>query len=255
MFLIELKPTTRYNSSKEPFWQSEVLTTHKIALDTFIDNIATLAIERILLRNLPDLILAGCDPSNLSDEQLEAVAGESAEVKDQREKAIHRIAALEGIIQTCRKYKGIAQSTPQKITPRSGNGATVSVRTPEPSLPEAKASTGAHVNTKAASVSAEEYEDASEVASKTQSPTTPRAARTGRQSEQHPPSPSSSLGSELRGSEWSGSASTPRTSPGNRSPGPGYQYNNATGSIALRPASQSSNNGTTSSFRSHVDLE
>jgi len=89
-----------------------VLTLLQIALDTFVDNVATLAIERVLLRDLPSLILSSCDPSSLSDEELEAVAGESEEVKEQRTKAIHRVAALEAVIQTCRQYKGISRSTP-----------------------------------------------------------------------------------------------------------------------------------------------
>ena len=98
------------------FNSEAILTWLQIALDTFIDNVATLAIERALLRDLPDLILSSCDPSSLTDEQLEAVAGESEEVKEQRTKAVHRVAALEAVIQTCRQYKGISRSTPQKAT-------------------------------------------------------------------------------------------------------------------------------------------
>lgn len=94
-----------------------ILTGVQIALDTFVDNVATLAIERVLLRDLPDLVLSSCDPSSLSDEELEAVAGESEEVKEQRTKAVHRVAALEAVIQTCRQYKGISRSTPQELTP------------------------------------------------------------------------------------------------------------------------------------------
>jgi hypothetical protein len=89
-----------------------------------VDNTATLAIERVFLRDLPDLILSSCEPLSLSDEQLEAVAGESEKAKDQRTKPVHRIATLEAVVQACRQYKGIKKAmssrtstTPQKDTP------------------------------------------------------------------------------------------------------------------------------------------
>jgi 5'-deoxynucleotidase YfbR-like HD superfamily hydrolase len=83
-------------------------------LENFVDNTPTLAIERVFLRDLPDLILSSCEPLSLSDEQLEAVAGESEKAKEQRTKAVHRIATLEAVVQACRQYKGINRSTTQK---------------------------------------------------------------------------------------------------------------------------------------------
>jgi len=60
-------------------------------LDTFVDNVATLAVERVLLIDLPNLVFSSCEPSSLSDEELEAVAGESAEIKEQRAKAMQAV--------------------------------------------------------------------------------------------------------------------------------------------------------------------
>jgi hypothetical protein len=85
-------------------------------LENFVDNTATLAIERVFLRDLPDLILSSCEPLSLSDEQLEAVAGESEKAKEQRTKAVHRIATLEAVVQACRQSSRTS-TTPQKDTP------------------------------------------------------------------------------------------------------------------------------------------
>jgi hypothetical protein len=49
-------------------------------LDTFIDYVATLAVERVLLKDFPDLVFAGCDPSSLKNEELEALGGEPPEI-------------------------------------------------------------------------------------------------------------------------------------------------------------------------------
>jgi hypothetical protein len=74
-------------------------------LDTFIDNVATLAIERILLRDLPDLVFAGCDSSRLTNEELEVLAGKPPEITQQRTKAKCRLAALEAVLYICKQYQ------------------------------------------------------------------------------------------------------------------------------------------------------
>jgi hypothetical protein len=163
----------------------------------------------VLLRDLPDLILSSCDPSSLTDEELEAVAGESEEVKEQCIKAIHRVAALEAVIKTCRQYKGISRSTPQKIMPsRTGNIL-------RDDAPASKAS-AERVNGTVLESSADTFND-EDALFKFESPATPKAVRSERQGELFPPSPSSSMSSDFRSSKLSGSTSTPLSSPGSSS--------------------------------------
>lgn len=196
-----------------------------------MDNIAALAIERVLLRDLTDLILANCEPSNLSDDELESVAGESAEVKEQRNKAVHRIAALEAVIKTCREYKGINQSTPQKSLPmqRSGSGSASVVDSDASDDEESDGQE--HLSSKF-------YVKLSrtEEGTKPESPTTPKPSRSKDQDELSPLSPGSSSSSGFRSAKSNGSTNTPLSSMGSASPG--QQHNNATGSIAYRSASR-----------------
>jgi hypothetical protein len=181
------------------------------------------------LRDLPDLILSSCEPSSLSDEQLEAVAGESEEVKEQRAKAIQTIAALESVLQTCRQYKGTSRSTPQKATP-SRTGEPLQASTPAP-----KASTNHTPSSRVESSNGASKDEDEEISFKFDSPSTPRPARSGGEDEQPSPSPSSSLSSGLRSAKSNGS-STPLSSP--TSSGYGQHYNNASGSVAYRSASR-----------------
>lgn len=186
----------------------------------------------MLLRDLPDLILSSCDPSSLTDEQLEAVAGESEEVKEQRTKAVHRVAALEAVIQTCRQYKGISRPTPQKLTPSR------TVATPKDATHAAKAS-AYPVNDTPLQSSADNSND-EDALSKSGSPATPKAVRSERQSELFPPSPGSSLSSGFRSAKSSGISNTPLSSPGGSS---SEQYYNTPRSVAHRPASRAEKNG------------
>lgn len=185
----------------------------------------------MLLRDLPDLILSSCDPSSLSDEELEAVAGESEEVKEQRSKAVHRVAALESVIQTCRRYKGISRSTPQKLTP----GRTVD--NPKNDSPAPKISADFADDTPLRS-SADTSNDG-DTTFRFGSPATPKAVRSERQNELFPPSPGSSLSSGFRSAKSSGSTSTPLSSSGGSS---SEQYYNTPRSVAHRPASRSEKN-------------
>ena len=184
------------------------------------------------MRDLPDLILSSCDPSSLSDEQLEAVAGESEEVKEQRAKAVHRVAALEAVIQTCRQYKGISRSTPQKLTPSQA------VAHPIDAVHAPKASADSIGDT-SLQVSADTSND-EEAAFRFGSPATPKAVRSDRQSKLFPPSPGSSLSSEFRSAKSSGSTNTPLSSPGGSI---SEQYYNTPRSVAHRPASRAEKNG------------
>lgn len=205
----------------------------------FIDNVATLAIERVLLRDLPDLILPSCEPSSLSDEQLESVAGESEEVKEQRIKALQRVGALEAVIQTCRHYKGTSRSTPQKIM----SGRTES--TTQTYSPASKVSK-AHGNGVKAdlpkSVPDSNETEPEGINVNVESPATPKAARSQPRSELFPPSPTSSLSSGYRSASSNGGVGTPLSSP--RSSSSSQHYNNASGSIAYRSASRSGKHGT-----------
>jgi hypothetical protein len=182
----------------------------------------------VLLRDLPDLILSSCDPSSLSDEELEAVAGESEEAKEQRTKAVHRVAALEAVIQTCRQYKGISRSTPQKLAPSR------TAATPKDDVPAPKASTN-HADGTVLESSAETSND-EDATFKFGPPATPKAVR----SEHFAPSPGSSLSSGFRSAKSSGSTNTPLSSPGGSS---SEQYYNTPRSVAHRPAARSEKDG------------
>jgi hypothetical protein len=180
-------------------------------LDTFVDNVATLAIERVLLRDLPNLVFSNCEPSSLSDEELEAVAVELAEIKEQRATAIHRAAALEAVISTSRQYRCTSQPTPQKGMSSSSDNHDKS--------------------------------DAAEtVVDKTtitlSPPSTPEASDLKTSNEQSPTPPSPSSSPSLRNSSLSSDASTPFSSPD--SVGSGRIYDNANGSIAYKPVSRPS---------------
>jgi hypothetical protein len=178
----------------------------------------------VLLKDLPDLILSNCDPSSLTDEQLEAVAGESAEVKEQRNKAVHRVAALEAVIQTCRQYKGISRSTPQKLTPSR------TVATPKDASHAPKASADLINDTPLQSSADNPNEE--DATFKFESPATPKTVHSARQSELFPPSPGSSLSSGLRSAKTNGVTNTPLSSPGGST---SEQYYNTPRSVAHRP--------------------
>lgn len=183
-----------------------------------MDNIAALAIERVLLRNLTDLMLANCEPSNLTDEELESVAGESAEVKEQRNKAVHRIAALEAVVTTCRQYKGISQSTPRKSMPAQSNGPSYAgVTGPDTSDDE-----DSDVHSRTPEVLSKRYTEETQFlddVSGPDSPTTAKPPRSRGQEEQSPLSPGSNSSAGFRSAKSNGSTNTPLSSMSNGSPG------------------------------------
>ncbi|KAF1840478.1 dynamin-1 [Cucurbitaria berberidis CBS 394.84] len=92
--------STRYllTESIDGFTNSEILdlmqTYYKHAISVFINNIAVLAIENCLIKNLsgifsPSLI------TDLSDEKLHAIAAESDEVREERDSLRQKLGALE----------------------------------------------------------------------------------------------------------------------------------------------------------------
>ena len=84
-------------------------------MNTFIDNVATLVVEHVLLRDLPNLVFADWDPSNLTDEEFEVLTGEQPEIIEQRTKSKRRLAALEAVIGICKKYERTSQHTPPEV--------------------------------------------------------------------------------------------------------------------------------------------
>jgi hypothetical protein len=75
------------------------------SLDTMINNIATLGVERCLLHELKDLFPAD-KMDTLSDELVARVASEPPEIRTERYKARSQATVLENVIQTCRRYVG-----------------------------------------------------------------------------------------------------------------------------------------------------
>ncbi|KAK4150063.1 hypothetical protein C8A00DRAFT_46461 [Chaetomidium leptoderma] len=84
---------------------------YKVALKTLVDAVSTLAIERCLLQKLPS-ILSPDIVCELSDEEVERVAAESAESVAEREQAAEKLAVLENAmaeLQRLRTHGGKAE--------------------------------------------------------------------------------------------------------------------------------------------------
>ena len=210
-----------------------------------MDNVAALAIERVLLRDLTGLILANCEPYNLSDQELESVAGESAEVREQRNKAVHRIAALESVIKTCRQYKSINHSTPQKSVPGQSNGSSSAGVTGLDTSNDGDSD----VYPRTSEALSKQYIDKTQGLgdiNDPESPTTADPTRPRDQDEQSPLSPDSSSSSGFRSAKSNGSANTPLSSMGSGSPG---QHNSkATWPLGYRSASRKKKSSAALSF-------
>lgn len=75
----------------------------QIAVNTFIENMATLAIERWLLHDLSALM-----PSEkvliMTDYEIAAVAAEPEESQSQRKRLVSQIAVLEKAVRICRRH-------------------------------------------------------------------------------------------------------------------------------------------------------
>ena len=77
--------------------------TQQIALDTFVENVAALGVEKCLLHDLPDLISPTRVPS-MADKKVSELGAEPAESREERAKAMAQAKALEEVIRTCRMY-------------------------------------------------------------------------------------------------------------------------------------------------------
>ena len=75
----------------------------QIAMDRFIDEMATLGVERCLLHDLPSIIPLR-DASTIDDEKVSRIAAETPEVRQKRAKAQAQVAALEEALRTFQTY-------------------------------------------------------------------------------------------------------------------------------------------------------
>lgn len=96
-------------------WDDREADILKIALDTVIDNVATLAVERCLLDDLPDLIALD-DVAGLDDDRLSIIGCEPLEAQEERSRARAQASALEEVIRTCRRHAS-HQSSQQAAEP------------------------------------------------------------------------------------------------------------------------------------------
>jgi hypothetical protein len=145
----------------------------------------------VLLRDLTDLVLANCEPSGLSDEELISVAGDSVEVKGQRTKATHRAAVLETAIKTCRQCEDVSQPTPQKnillpARPKAAAGAAVPAAVAQSDSSDDKDS---DVRSKTPESSEGRYVGKTEIAAKKELFHTPKSSQPSSQGEQTPSYP------------------------------------------------------------------
>lgn len=72
-------------------------------MDTFIENVASLGIERCLLSDLSNIIPTS-DATDMSDAKVAEIASEPPAVYEERAKAEAQAKALEEVIRVCRPY-------------------------------------------------------------------------------------------------------------------------------------------------------
>ena len=75
----------------------------KIALDTFVDNVAVLAVEACLLTDLASVI-PGDHLYSMEDEEIYQIASEPPEVLEQRQRLSKQLEALKEAMKTCKKH-------------------------------------------------------------------------------------------------------------------------------------------------------
>lgn len=153
------------------------------------------------------MVLASCEPSDLSDEELESVAGEAAEVKEQRNTATVKVAALESVLRTCRQYKGIDLSTPPKIT------------TQDTLYPEQAVNDNSNIPSWSAMAEALRRKVAEAATAKSNASTAPGSAHSHPLDTMRSPSTNSSSASASDGSKSNGGPDTDRSSTSRGSPG------------------------------------
>jgi len=82
------------------------LTDAQSALNTFVDNVATLAVEAVLIGDLPSLIPQASKIWQMSSQIVAEVVAEPPEAREQRARLAAQIEALKSVIRTCKKYTG-----------------------------------------------------------------------------------------------------------------------------------------------------
>lgn len=76
---------------------------YKVALDVFVDNFATLAIENCLLEGLEEL-LSPLSVAKMTDEELNRLAAESPDIRAQRSQATTKLKVLENGLESCKRH-------------------------------------------------------------------------------------------------------------------------------------------------------
>lgn len=135
------------------------------------------------------------------------MAGEAAEVKEQRDTATVKAAALESVLRTCRQYKGIDLSTPPEIT------------TQDTPYPEQAVKDNSNNPSWSARAEALRRKAAQAATAKSNATTAPGSAHSHPLDTMHPPSTNSSSASASNGSRSNRGSGTDRSSTSRGSPG------------------------------------
>lgn len=91
---------------------------YNVALENFIDNTVTLAVENCILANLPALFSAET-VSKMNDEELRRLGSETSDASQNRRSVQARLDVLERSLETCRKVQSKASTYSAK--PRRGS--------------------------------------------------------------------------------------------------------------------------------------
>ena len=112
-YLIEWRPITRYCSTSFPLFllAPELITnsSNQTAITVFISNIAVLGIENCLIASLPDLFSSETI-LRMEDEQLDAIAAESEDIRLERAMLDEKIEDLENGLQTIGRQASLLPS-------------------------------------------------------------------------------------------------------------------------------------------------
>lgn len=82
----------------------------QIAVDNLVDNVATLAVEKALLHDMPNLMVPAI-VHVMSDEEMARIATEPEESKSRRKRLTAQLEALQSALRTCRRH---AQHVPTR---------------------------------------------------------------------------------------------------------------------------------------------
>lgn len=117
---------------------------YEVALDVFVDNVASLGIENCLMTGLKD-ILSPLSVSEMSDEMLEAIAFESDDVREIRSQTLEKQASLQKSYELCRRQARKLASNRLNPASQSADSPVPSVKvlavTPSPKVTQQKAAT------------------------------------------------------------------------------------------------------------------